>query len=257
MRSAAALLSLALAFPAAASDAPGGFGLSVLVDGAPRPEYRTRGTVYIEALRGRTYALRVTNPLPVRVAVALSVDGLDTIDARRTPAREARKWVLAPYETILIEGWQVSGSAARKFVFTGERGSYAAKLGETENLGTIEAVFFREKATPVWRESRSTAAPAPTAKDGARKQAAGAPGPVAQEAQADLSDEYAATGMGNRTRHDVRAVFLDLEDAPSATVRIRYEFREALARLGVFPRSEDPLERRERGTGFGSYCPER
>jgi len=251
MRTAAAVLALVLASPAVASTSPGGFGLSVLVDGATRPEFHARGTVYVEAVRGREYALRITNPLPVRVAVALSVDGLNTIDAKHTPAREARKWVLAPYETVVIEGWQVSGDAARKFVFTGERSSYGAKLGLTENLGTLEAVFFREREVR-WKDA--VAAPGAKHEEARRDQASGT---STSQAPAPASDEYAATGMGGRTRHDVRQVFLDLEDSPAASLRIRYEFRTTLARLGVLPADADPLERRDRGQGFSSYCPER
>ena len=253
MRTAAALFALFLASPALSSTAPGGFDVSVLVDGAPRPEYRARATVYVEAVRGREYALRISNPLPVRVAVALSVDGLNTIDAKHTPAREARKWVLAPYETVVIEGWQVTGDAARKFFFTGERSSYGAKLGLTENLGTIEAVFFREREAV---RKNAFAEPGAQREEAQRDSGAGASKLQAQ-APAPVSDEYAATGMGGRTRHDVRQVFLDLEDHPAASVRIRYEFRTTLAKLGVLPSAEDPLERRERGEGFGAYCPER
>jgi hypothetical protein len=143
---------LLFAAGAANASSPSGFGLDVLVDGTPRPEFAARGTVYVEALRGRDYALRLSNPTPSRVAVALSVDGLNTIDSRHTSAADARKWILAPYETVVIPGWQISSAASRKFVFTGERGSYGAALGKTQDLGVIEAVFFREKAT--WRETR-------------------------------------------------------------------------------------------------------
>jgi hypothetical protein len=139
------LLSAVLAAGSALANAPSGFGLEVLVDGSARPEYPGRGTVYVEALRGRDFSLRITNPLGVRVAVALSVDGLNTIDAKHTTAQDARKWILDPYQTVVIPGWQVSGDTSRKFYFTGEKRSYGAALGQTANLGTIEAVFFREK----------------------------------------------------------------------------------------------------------------
>lgn len=145
MRPRTPLLPLLFAAGSALANAPAGFGLEVLVDGSARPEYAARGTVYVEALRGRDFSLRVTNPLGVRVAVALSVDGLNTIDAKHTSARDARKWVLDPYQTVVIPGWQVSGDTSRKFYFTGEKRSYGAALGQTANLGTIEAVFFRER----------------------------------------------------------------------------------------------------------------
>ena len=55
-----------------------GFQIEVLVNGRRLQEYHARGRVYIEALNGAEYEVRVHNPLPDRVAVALSVDGLNT-----------------------------------------------------------------------------------------------------------------------------------------------------------------------------------
>ncbi len=258
VRSAAlALLALAVTPPVAASSCPGGFDLAVLMDGSARPEYAARGNLYVEAVRGREYALRITNPLGFRVAVALSVDGLNTIDARHAPAWESRKWVLGPYETTVISGWQVSGETARRLFFTGERSSYGAKLGETENLRTIEAVFFQEKVRPqpVWRERQSMNAPG-AARGEAAEGRAGAAAPMKDQA-GDLSDDYAATGMGRRTRHDVYEVALELDPEPVATLRVRYEFHDALVKLGVFPEGSNPLRRRESARGFDSWCPVR
>lgn len=266
-------LLAAATLPAAAATGGGGAGLSVLVDGSERPEYAARGSLYVEALRGREYALRITNPFPYRVAVALSVDGLNTIDAKHTDARSARKWVLEPYGSAVIEGWQVNESQARRFFFTGERQSYGAFLGKTEDLGVIEAVFFREKTRwfpspgitrdgdrpPSPREGasderrRSESAPAPKAAGSGAGSAAPSLAP-----EAKLSDEYAATGMGDRTGHEVTRVDVDLERRPFATIRLRYEFRPQLVKLGVLPpeRRPRPIERRERARGFDDYCPE-
>src|SRR6266581_5183192 len=121
------------------------FQVEVLVNGRPVPEYAARGRRYIEAFEGAEYELRIHNPLSVRVAVALSVDGLNTIDARHTSAWDAHKWVIEPYGTIYNRGWQMSSENARRFYFTSERDSYGAKLGQTANLGVISAVFFRER----------------------------------------------------------------------------------------------------------------
>ncbi len=121
------------------------FELDVMVNGRPLAEYYARGRTYVEALQGAEYELRVRNSSPDRVAVALSVDGLNTIDARHTSAWNASKWVIEPYQTITISGWQMSSERARRFYFTNERDSYGAKLGQTANLGVISAVFFRER----------------------------------------------------------------------------------------------------------------
>jgi hypothetical protein len=237
----AALLLAATAFGADTS----GFGLTVLMDDTPRSEYSHNGTLYVEAVRGASYSLRVTNPTPYRVAVALSVDGLNTIDARHTDARGAAKWVLGPYESAVIAGWQVNDRTARGFFFTGERRSYGAALGQTDNLGVIEAVFYREK-----RPRITEYAPPPP-----RSQAeAGAAPPPAAAPKSALSDDYAATGMGDRERHEVESVDIDLEPQPAASIRLRYEFTPQLVKMGILP-STSPLERRERARGF-AYCPE-
>jgi hypothetical protein len=225
------------------------FAVDVLVDGVPRPQYPARGTVYLEALRGREYTIRLANPLPVRVAVALSVDGLNTIDAEVTTPWKASKWVLDPYEVVEIPGWQVSGEAARRFVFTGERSSYGAWLGQTENLGVIEAVFFREQRGWGGIDPLMERRPTPGA---AQK----APAPQAAAGAEALDDAYAATGMGSRQEHRVRRVHLRLERDPAAVVRLRYEFRPELERLGVLLPLRSPLERRENARGFPGYCPE-
>ncbi len=45
-------------------------------------------------------------------------------------------------------------------------------------------------------------------------------------------------------------VDFDQEDVPASTVSIRYEYRDALVRLGVIPACDDALARRERARGF-------
>lgn len=245
-----ALATLAAA-PARAAG-PDGFRMEVLVDGATAPELFGRGNVYVEALRERPYSIRLTNPLGVRVAVALSVDGRNTIDAKRTSAWGAAKWVLEPYESTVISGWQVDGATARRFTFTTEKKSYAAWLGDSANLGIIEAVFYRERM-PLpppprpWSEGMAPGAASGMAEP--RRERA------AQKSAEALSDS-AATGMGDPTAHPVTSVALELESRPAAQVRIRYEFREQLASLGILPRETTPPARREHATGFESYCPQ-
>jgi hypothetical protein len=207
----------------------------------------------VEALKGREYAIRLRNPYPVRLAVALSVDGLNTIDAQHTAAAHARTWVIEPYQTITIAGWQTSASHARAFEFTTEERSYGQALGRTANLGTVSAVFFRERVRQYSRrrdeaETLGEAAPAPAA-----------PAAERRANQAASADDYAATGMGRRKNHAVEEVWLDLEDAPAARVDIRYEFRPQLTRLGILPADPrvDPLGRRERARGFEpAFAPE-
>lgn len=230
--------------------------VDILVDGAPQPRYAHDGRWYVEARKGREYAIRLRNPYPVRVAVALAVDGLNTIDARETTAADARKWVLGPYETVTISGWQTSQTEARRFEFTTEARSYGQALGKTANLGIVSAVFFKERVRPIVRDTSKDqagrAAPSPRSAAPAEREAA-----MGEDKRAE--NQYAATGMGRRTGHAVTQVWLDLEPAPAQTVNIRYEFHPQLVKLGILPPAPtaDTLQRRERSRGFApGFCPE-
>ena len=238
-----------------------GFELDVIVNGRPLTEYFARGRTYVEALQGAEYELRLRNSSPDRVAVALSVDGLNTIDARHTSAWNASKWVIEPYQTITISGWQMSTERARRFYFTNERDSYGAKLGQTANLGVISAVFYKERRPitpvtppyPIYRDrdsseqSRSQEAPSSSAKSRSMGSAGDNRAPMPAP-----NDDYAATGIGRSVRHDVRWVNMDLESRAAGEVTIRYEYYSALLRLGVVPRPREPypLYRREDARGF-------
>lgn len=256
MKALVILVSLAIALtttPAQAA-ADRGFQADVLVDGTRLGELSGRGSVYIEALRNRPYAIRLTNPLPIRVAVALSVDGRNTIDARRTSARGASKWVLGPYESTVVSGWQVDGDTARLFTFTTESRSYAAWLGDTANLGVIEAVFYREKA-PIPISGACDLQAVPPAAAGASPVGAMRDEKSAAANAPRAESEMAATGMGSATSNPVTRVHLNLEESAAARVRIRYEYRDQLVALGLLPRLDRNLAHRERSTGF-AWCPE-
>jgi hypothetical protein len=270
----ASLLLFIAAVPARAQEGRvvrppyGSFGLDVLVGGSPLEALYGRGRRYVEAPEGEEYELLVRNPLPVRVAVALSVDGLNTIDARRTTAWESSKWVIEPYGTIRISGWQMSSGRARRFYFTTERDSYAARLGRASDLGVITAVFFRESAPrpypvtppPSYGRGRSDAPKDEEMRaEGAERSAKGSGSTAARPRYDD--DGYAATGIGRSVGNDVTWVQMPLERSPAAELTVRYEYRDALVRLGVLPRpwrDDGALRRRERARGFEdpAYCPE-
>lgn len=297
MRHRSGLLGFPLLLSLATGTAPAGqtqrYELSVVVDGATVPEHRLGDRSYVEAIRGRNFTLRLRNPGPERVAVAVSVDGRNVIDAKRTTASSAAKWVLGPWEVLEIPGWQISGETARRFFFTETRSSYAAWLGDTRNVGGIEAVFFREKRrpSPYVTEHRKADAPEAESRDDQRERsqdrveggveggtpaAPAPPQPVIaeekdrgaprnesrpgqgakQRARPSESDRFAATGAGERTSFPVQWVDFDEDPRPVASIRLRYEFRRELIRLGVLLPEKD-LYARERGRGFErEYAPD-
>jgi len=263
-------LLILLACVGAQSHDQTGFQMDVLVNGRTVPKYFQSGKVYIEAIKNQEYSIRLTNPLNRRVAVALAVDGLNSIDARTSDAFSAKKWVLGPYETITIDGWQVNQQQARKFFFTTEAKSYGQWLGKTQNLGIISAVFYRERLR--WNDGQEISRSAPkedsserrTSNRDARQEApqasAGASSEVAPPAAPSQkkAEDYAATGIGRRTQHEVQWVNMELESTPAATINLRYEFRPVLVSMGILPAPSlhDVLSRREQARGFNNYCPE-
>ena len=220
--------------------------MEILINGVSVQEYQQSECRYIEALRGKEYSIRLYNPTAGRVAVSLSVDGLNSIDARHTTAGEASKWIIDPYQSVTISGWQTSNQTARRFYFTTENRSYARWIGDTRNVGIISAAFFREKpvivpaATLYEQESRRRI------EEGA---AAGGKGADAKSCPAPAQD-LAATGIGHETDHRVTRVDLDLEDSPAACLSIRYEYHPELVRLGILREFPSALERREQARGF-------
>jgi hypothetical protein len=225
----------------------------------------------VEAVAGADYELRLTNPLPERVAVAVSVDGLNVIDARHTTAWEASKWVIHPHGMLTLSGWQVGSERARRFYFTTERDAYATRIGRPGEFGVISAVFYRERrpvaeiipryrALPERADSLGEAAGAPAAGAAARS----APGNDVGTARRRPTpgwpyDGRAATGIGSSVRSEVREVGMELERDPVAVVTLRYDFRPSFPRPVIVPGfAPEPTRERGRMTRWeeGRFAPE-
>lgn len=264
--------------------------LETLVDGQPLAEHWHDGTTYVEALRGREYSLRITNLESCRVAVAVSVDGRNVIDAKHESAAAASKWILGPWQSIVLDGWQINGAQARRFFFTTEERSYAEWLGDVSNAGVVEAVAFREQRPSWWssfrpgmserddsdardsaEQSRGASSGEPSRlganspSDSARRKSSAGElsartrSEATTQAQSQPSAEAAATGIGRELDHGVVHVEFEHESRPSSSARIRYGFRDELVQLGVLPPPHrvNPWQRRESARGFepGRYCP--
>jgi hypothetical protein len=230
--------------------------VEILVGGSPLRQYPYQGRCTVEALKAGSTPFVCAIPYGVRVAIALSVDGLNTIDARQTSAAGARKWVLDPYETVTISGWQTSQREARRFEFTTEEQSYGQALGKTANLGVISAAFsgsacrFPSAANQQWirrasRRRRHRLLPRRRRKERRLNRSAW----NARKRPTNMPPLAWAARLTTRSRK----VWLELEDAPAQTVNLRYEFRPQLVKLGILPpvsTTSERLDRRERARGF-------
>jgi hypothetical protein len=214
----------------------GGFDVQQLVGGRSLPQRFIHGERRLDAMLGAEYELRLTNPLAERVAVAVSVDGLNVLDARHSSPWNASKWVIHPHDTLALSGWQVDSDRARHFYFTTERDSYATRIGRPAEFGVISAVFYRERRprqkilrhqVPEYRRDYSAGAAAESsAADTTSLSAA----PTAADSHRSGSSHAwprgrAATGIGRSVDSDVYTVAMDLDPHPVAVVTLRYDFR--------------------------------
>jgi hypothetical protein len=184
------------------------------------------------------YSIVVRNPLPVRVAVAVTIDGLNSIDGKRTTTRNAQKWMIAPNSSLTISGWQTSKETLRKFLFTEQSATFAQwredKDGKrfTKNLGVIGVAWFwnsnelelalhpPQPQPFVEEESRSA-----NFSDQAASKSAGAP----SAAPSRRAEAKAGTGMGRQEHNYVTEVVFDANTGMYAVkdvLKIFYEFAQ-------------------------------
>jgi hypothetical protein len=208
--------------------------------GMPYREFFKGDKPTLKVRPGEEYSIVVRNPLPVRVAVAVSVDGLNSIDGQRTSPTHARKWIIEPYGSLTVSGWQTNSESLRKFVFTHENSSYADWREKREgkaydkNLGVIGVAWFWNKAEleaalhPPQPFDEGLAQYGYKAKRGMPAAPGGAGAPSASMAQAQ-TEERAGTGMGNREEHPVTEVAFHADSGMYSlrdVLKIYYEFAQ-------------------------------
>lgn len=177
------------------------------------------------------YSIVVRNPLPVRAAVAVTIDGLNSIDGQRTSPRNAKKWIVAPRSTLTISGWQTSKDTLRKFLFTAQSEAFAQwrenKEGKpfTRNLGVIGVAWF-------WNSSELDQAlhpPQPFVDDSVRSAKCAADAARPAMAPCAKSESRAGTGMGEQQQHAVTEIKFDANAGMFAVkdvLKIFYEFAQ-------------------------------
>jgi len=139
-----------------------------LVDrsGSPLRAARVDGHLVAVGSDGDRYMVRVSNHSPVRIEAVATVDGLDVIDGSDGDMYK-RGYVVAPYDTLDIEGFRESQGSVRAFRFGHVSDSYAARRGKDRNVGVVGVAVFRERGSdfrwsPEELERRETANPFPS-----------------------------------------------------------------------------------------------
>jgi hypothetical protein len=201
------------------------------------------------------------------VAVAVSVDGLNVLDSRHTTAWDAGKWVIHPYGTLTISGWQVGPERARRFYFTNEHDAYATRIGRPGDFGVISAVFYRERhriaeiipprsALPERGDSLGPVG-APAARLAPQSDLRGDGGSGDRLRPSCSDDGRAATDIGSSVPSEVQQVSMELERHPVAVVRVRYDFRRPYPRPIIVPGFAPEPGEREWSTRWeeGGFAP--
>lgn len=237
-------------------------GLSVDVEGSTAPLYAAvdgSGRYYLEARPGSRYTLHLANRTGERVAVLMTVDGLNVISGERQAVNQSgRMYVLDPWESADIQGWRSSLDDVRRFTFVDEKASYAARSGKANSrMGWIELAVYRERNRYAYRQAPDVSAQAPRAEApaaGAREKSGKDDRDEAQaekRAQGGVAQSFPGTGWGEQTHDPVRVVDFEAESSPAERITLRYEYASALRALGVLPwqAARDRLRERERGDG--------
>ncbi len=197
-----------------------GFRVEIVNDAeGVKSEGSKNGYPFVTASKGERYSVRLTNPLPVRVAVNLTVDGLNSITGKPSGIADGEKWMIDPYSSITIPGWQVNGGEARRFFFTDKPKSYAKWRGDqleedlAANCGVIGAAFFWNQGElnqyyddhPIYRYTQNPLpySSAPRAKAEKRIMDLSSDGASVDynAPAAEPAPEQAGTGMGESESH--------------------------------------------------------
>ena len=223
------------------------------------PTYWFRGENYVEGRQNQEFRVRLRNKTAERVMAVLSVDGVNAISGETAGVNQTG-YVLAPYQTLDVDGWRKSNVRTAAFYFTHINDSYAARTQRPENVGVIGAAIFRElryeydepqydeysqdddyypngksadaNQTPSKRgtvqgkpgEAKSGEAASPQSKSYGQQNGAAAPG--------------APLGTGHGRDEYRPSVSVEFEREPEVyeVVKVRYDSRANLIAQGVIPR---------------------
>ena len=115
-------------------------------NGNALPTFRKDGRTFLLGEPGLRYNIRVRNPTAERVEAVVSVDGRDAVSGEPGDYVNGRGYVIAPYDSLLVEGFRRSFEEVATFRFTSPENSYSARMGTPQTVGVIGVAFFPERA---------------------------------------------------------------------------------------------------------------
>ena len=114
------------------------------------PTYKEGGRRLISGGAGRSYTIVVRNRSKSSLEIVASVDGLDVMDGKSATYAK-RGYLVAPGETLEIDGFRTSRETVAAFNFSSVANSYAnMRHGDTRNVGVIGIAVFTQKGVNPW-----------------------------------------------------------------------------------------------------------
>lgn len=154
MRTVSSLLVTAALASAAVLLTPGcahAYGSSptveLLCEGRPCPETTSRRTRWVMGDFGERYVIRVTNRSDRWTEAVVTVDGRDVVNGS-AGSYSNRGYLIAPWDSVDIEGFRVSTSEVAAFRFTSVGDSYAGRVDGGRNAGVVGVAFFPARERP-------------------------------------------------------------------------------------------------------------
>ncbi|MFT4175603.1 MAG: hypothetical protein QM627_03020 [Luteolibacter sp.] len=116
------------------------------------PTYKNWGSGerFVAGEKNRSYSIYIKNRCKSTLEIVASVDGLDVIDGQ--PASFSKRgYLIAPGDTLEIDGFRTSTSRVAAFRFSSVSNSYAnMRHGNTRNVGVIGIAVFTRKGVNPW-----------------------------------------------------------------------------------------------------------
>ena len=201
---------------------------------------------YLEAEKGKHYAIVVRNRTSDRIGVVIAVDGRNIISGGRSDLeyREAM-YIVNAGQTARYDGWRTSQKEVHRFFFTENEEAYAARtFGDVSAMGLIAVAVYRERGgqelVPLKREQP----PSPSADRPSRDRSSA------------KAQESAGTGFGDAKHSPVIEVTFEPERIPVQKVLVKYEWREVLCRKGILRCGASPANRLWDDARYAPYPPE-
>ena len=223
------------------------------------PSYWHRGQNYVEGRQNQEFRVRLRNKSPERVMAVLSVDGVNAISGETAGVNQTG-YVLAPYQTLDVDGWRKSNVRTAAFYFTNISDSYAARTRRPDNVGVIGVAVFRElryeyneqdhdeysqdddySTNDEYSSKSSGNAPATPAPATRAPPPSGRPGEVAvpqgkSRGQAESAGAPLGTGHGRQEYRPSVSVTFEREPQVFEVLKVRYDSRANLIAQGVITR---------------------